>query len=69
MQDGTVAWGDLTMRQDLPLPPALEEALNTRRKLFLRYVDEFGDKTERWVSPVHVHARKEYIYLRSWSLR
>ena len=49
-----------------PLPPALEEALKSRRKLFLRYVDEFGGKTERWVSVMDVRAQKEYIYVRAF---
>lgn len=66
MQGGPVAWADVRTSQELPLPPALEEALRSQRKLFLRYVDEFGGKTERWVSPMGVRAQKEYIYLRAF---
>lgn len=66
MQGGTIAWADYSNSQELPLPPALEEALRSQRKLFLRYVDEFGGKTERWVSPMGVRAQKEYIYLRAF---
>lgn len=66
MQGGTVAWADTSVREELPLPPALEEALKSRRKLFLCYVDEFGGKTERWVSVVDVRAQKEYIYVRAF---
>jgi DNA polymerase-3 subunit epsilon len=66
MQGGTVAWADTSIREELPLPPALEEALRSRRKLFLRYVDEFGGKTERWVSVMDVRAQKEYIYVRAF---
>ncbi len=66
MQGGTVAWADTSVREELPLPPALEEALRSHRKLFLRYVDEFGGKTERWVSVVDVRAQKEYIYVRAF---
>jgi DNA polymerase-3 subunit epsilon len=66
LQGGTVTWADASMREDLPLPPALEEALRSRRKLFMRYVDEFGSKTERWVSVMGVGAQKEYIYVRAF---
>ena len=66
MQGGTVAWADTSVREDLPLPPALEEALRSQRKLFMRYVDEFGSKTERWVSVMDVRAQKEYIYVRAF---
>ncbi len=65
MQGGAVAWAEAPAQQELPLPPALEEALRSHRKLFLRYVDEFGSKSERWVSVTDVRARKEYIYLRA----
>ena len=66
MQGGTVLWQEAPPPQELSLPPALEEALHSRRKLFLRYVDEFGGKTERWVSVMDVNARKEYIYVRAF---
>lgn len=66
LQGGTVPWADTSVREDLPLPPALEEALKSRRKLFLRYVDEFGGKSERWVSVMDVRAQKEYIYVRAF---
>lgn len=66
MQDGTVPWQyTSSVREDLPLPPALEEALRSQRKLFVRYVDEYGSKTERWVSVEDVHSQKEYIYIRA----
>ncbi len=66
MQGGTIAWAETSLRQELPLPPALDEALRSRRKLFLCYVDEWGTRTERWVSPVNVTLRNEYIYLRAY---
>lgn len=66
MQGGPVPWGDAEAREEIPLPPALEEALRSRRKLFLCYVDEFGSRSERWVSPVDVSMKKEYIYLRAF---
>ncbi len=66
MQGGTILWDDAPAPQALTLPPALEEALRSRRKLYLHYVDEFGSKTERWVSVMDVNARKEYIYMRAF---
>jgi DNA polymerase III epsilon subunit family exonuclease len=51
---------------DVPLPPALEEALRLNRKLFLHYVDGFGEHSERWVSPMGVHMQKDYLYLRAY---
>lgn len=66
LQGGPVVWGGRTPRQDFPLPPELEEALHSQRRLFLRYLSEDGSLTERWVSPVDVSARQEYIYLRAY---
>ncbi len=66
MQGGPIAWADTEPHQEIPLPPALEEALRTRRKLFLCYVDEFGGKSERWVSPVDVRLHKGYVHLRAY---
>jgi DNA polymerase III subunit epsilon len=65
MQGGPIPWADTTAREELPLPPALEEALRSRRRLFLRYVDESGYKTERWVSVLRVWSGNDYIYLRA----
>lgn len=72
MQGGTITWANTSVREELPLPPALEEALRSHRKLFVRYVDEFGGKTERWISVMDVRAQKdaraqkEYIYVRAF---
>ena len=57
---------DVSYEMNEPDAYALEEALRSRRKLFLRYVDEFGGKTERWVSVMDVRAQKEYIYVRAF---
>jgi len=66
MQGGPIPWADTGSREEIPLPPALEEALRSRRKLFLCYVDEFGSRSERWVSPVDVSLRNGYIHLRAF---
>ncbi len=65
LQGGTVPWRD-EPSQELPLPPALEEALRLNRKIFMRYVDNFGEQTERWVSPIRVSADRDYLYLRAY---
>lgn len=39
---------------DIPLPPTIAEALGSRKRLFLRYVDARGEITERWVTPQEV---------------
>lgn len=66
LQGGPIAWADTAPRQEIALPAALEEALRSRRKLFLRYVDEYGGKSERWVSPVDVRLHNGYIHLRAF---
>ncbi len=65
LQGGTIPWR-AEPSQELPLPPALEEALRLNRKIFLRYVDNFGAQTERWVSPIRVSADRDYLYLRAY---
>jgi predicted DNA-binding transcriptional regulator YafY len=66
MQGGPIAWADTGPREEIALPAALEEALRSRRKLFLRYVDEYGSKSERWVSPVDVRLLNGHIQLRAF---
>ena len=64
-QGGAVAWRTAA-RPDVPLPPALEEALRLNRQVFLRYVDDAGAQTERWVSPIAVRSDRDYLYLRAF---
>jgi DNA polymerase III epsilon subunit family exonuclease len=45
------------------LPPQLQEALVAKKRLFIRYVDQKGHATERWVTPNQVLVLNEYIYL------
>ncbi len=66
LQGGPVAWRTDTLPADVPLPPALEEALRLNRQVFLRYVDENGRQTERWVSPITVRSDRDYLYLRAY---
>ncbi len=66
LQGGTVPWLERGRGPDVPLPPALEEALRLRRKVFLRYVDGTGEQTERWVSPLDVRVERDCLYLRAY---
>jgi len=45
------------------LPPQLQEALDSNKRLFIRYVDQKGRTTERWITPMQVLALKDYIYV------
>jgi len=45
------------------LPPQLQEAFSSHKRLFIRYVDQKGHATERWISPIQVLALKDYIYV------
>jgi DNA polymerase-3 subunit epsilon len=47
----------------LPLPPALAEALESRGRVLMRYVDAKGRETERMVRPIHVSERHGMLYL------
>jgi DNA polymerase III epsilon subunit family exonuclease len=53
----------VTSPQELNLPPVIEEALQSKKRLFIRYVDRKGTASERWVSPVQVRALNDYLYL------
>jgi DNA polymerase-3 subunit epsilon len=47
----------------LPLPPAIAEALESRGRVFMRYVDANGQETERVVRPLSVGEQRGYLYL------
>jgi predicted DNA-binding transcriptional regulator YafY len=49
--------------QALNLPPVIEEALQSRKRLFIRYVDRKGDASERWITPRQVLALSDYLYV------
>ncbi len=40
------------------LPPQLQEAFASNKRLFIRYVDQKGHETERWITPKEVLALK-----------
>ncbi len=47
----------------LNLPPLIEEAFASKKRLFIRYVDKKGDETQRWITPKQVLALNDYIYV------
>ena len=47
----------------LPLPPTIAEALESRGRVLMRYVDARGQETERIVRPIQVSERHGMLYL------
>ena len=45
------------------LPPQLQEAFAGNKRLFIRYIDQKGHATERWITPKQVLPLKDYFYL------
>ncbi len=52
-----------TSPQELNLPPVIEEALQSKKRLFIRYVDRKGDVSERWITPKQILALNDYLYM------
>jgi DNA polymerase-3 subunit epsilon len=49
--------------REFNLPPSIQEALQSQRRLFIHYVDGKGEPSERWITPRQVLARNDYLYL------
>ncbi len=49
--------------QELNLPPVIEEALQSKKRLFIRYVDRKGDISERWITPKQILVLNDYLYM------
>jgi DNA polymerase III subunit epsilon len=47
----------------LDLPPLIQEAFASKKRLFIRYVDKQGLATERWITPKQVLALNDYFYV------
>ena len=65
LQGGPVPWNP-ARREELPIPPPLEDAMRRNLRIFLRYVDGDGVLSERWVSPIGVRSDREIVYLRAY---
>jgi len=48
------------------LPTELSEAINSGRRLFIKYMDKDGEIYERWISPTEVLGLSDYIYLKAF---
>jgi len=48
------------------LPTELSEAINSGKRLFIKYIDNKGETSERWISPKEVLGLSDYIYLRAY---
>lgn len=48
------------------LPPEIDEAMTSKKRLFVRYVGADGSRTERWVSPIHIEFLRDTVYLRGY---
>jgi DNA polymerase III subunit epsilon len=53
----------VTSPQEFNLPPVIEEALQSKKRLFIRYVDRKGDASERWITPKQILALNDYLYM------
>ncbi|HJS18338.1 MAG TPA: exonuclease domain-containing protein [Anaerolineales bacterium] len=49
----------------IQLPTELGEAIYSKKKLFIRYVDGDNQQTERWVTPKQVMGLSDYVYLQA----
>lgn len=47
----------------LALPPDIAEALESRGRVYMRYIDARGQETERVVRPISVGERRGHLYL------
>jgi DNA polymerase-3 subunit epsilon len=47
----------------LPLPPTIADALETRGRVWMRYVDARGQETTRSIRPLHVQEQRGNLYL------
>jgi len=48
------------------LPTELSEAINSGKRLFIKYMDKGGEISERWISPKEVLGLADYIYLKAF---
>jgi len=47
------------------LPTELSEAINSGKRLFIKYMDKNGEISERWITPKEVIGLADYLYLRA----
>lgn len=52
--------------KEITLPPAIEEAIGSGKKLKIKYISSNGEETVRIIEPIEVNASEDYLYLRAW---
>jgi DNA polymerase-3 subunit epsilon len=53
-------------QEGLYLPTELSEAINSGKRLFIKYMDKDSEISERWITPKEVIGLADYIYLRAF---
>ena len=53
----------ITSPQELNLPPVIEEALQSKKRLLIRYIDRKGVVSERWITPKQILVLNDYLYM------
>ena len=48
------------------LPAELSEAINSGKRLYIKYMDKKGEVSERWITPTEVLGLSDYIYLKAY---
>ena len=51
--------------EGIQLPTELGEAIYSQKRLFIRYVDNKGEETQRWITPKQVMGLSDYVYLKA----
>jgi len=56
------AWPD----ESVYLPVELNEAINSGKRLFIKYMNKDGETSQRWISPKEVIGLADYVYLQAY---
>jgi DNA polymerase III epsilon subunit family exonuclease len=51
--------------EGIQLPTELGEAIYSKKKLFIRYIDGENKETQRWITPKQVMGLSDYVYLKA----
>jgi len=51
--------------EGIQLPTELGEAIYSKKRLFIHYVDNKGERTQRWITPKQVMGLSDYVYLQA----
>lgn len=62
----TVEYTPYLKRRETPVPPEIEEALEKKKLLHLKYISADGEETERLVEPLELITAWDAVYLRAF---